>query len=211
MSDSLAQEGHSINPAACKGLLDKLNALEPQIRGMFHVYIKDKINKTRILKTPAPFGRERQFLGLRPNDNNYKVFNEAFAFIPQSTVGDNTGCAVAFLEDIPCVSKRIIVQEGHDSIIQDVLEYPDAIWNSLQLTIQSFVRPIRFDNGITIDIPVEAELGYNMADTVKIKEPLSYENVVAALEKCNEMRQQDLDEKAQRQAHIDIQNLVASV
>lgn len=181
MSDSLAQEGHTLTPEQCQFLLDKTNLAEPRIQGVFHKYVQAEIYKSRVLRTPL--GRERQFLGVRPNDANYSVFNEAYSYIPQSTVGDNTGFAVCYLEtSLPSV-KRAIVQEGHDSIVQDVPARADAIWEYLSETVSSFVRKIRFFNGIEVEIPIEAELGYNFAETLKIQD-LSYDGVVACLKQC---------------------------
>lgn len=186
MSDSLAQEGHSITPAQCQMLLDKANLAEPKIQGVFHKYVQQEIYKTRILRTP--FGRERQFLGVRPNDANYTIFNEAYSYIPQSTVGDNTGFAVAYLESELPSGERAIVQEGHDSIVQDIPAFSDGIWYYLQQTIQAFSRRIIFHNGIEVEIPVEAELGFDFATSVKIKD-LSYDGVVAALAKAMEYKE----------------------
>jgi hypothetical protein len=210
MSDALAQEGHSIPPSACKVMLDKLNRLEPQIQGVFHKYVNDQINKTRMLVSPEPFLRERQFLGLRPNDSNYKLFNEAYAHIPQSTVGDNNGAAVAFLETSLPSGERAIIQECHDSIVQDIPAEASRIWEYLRVTVQSYNRPIRFHNSIEVNIPVEAEIGYNMASMVTI-ETLDYEGVCAALKKCDLLREQELDQKraqAQYQSVIDIASAV---
>lgn len=208
MSDSLAQEGHSIAPAVCKTLLQKLNILEPKIDGVFHKYVKDQINKTRILSTP--FGRERQFLGLRPNDSNYKIFNEAYSYIPQSVVGDNNGFAVCELETELPVEERAIIQECHDSIVQDIPAVSSNIWDYLQRTVVAYNRTITFHNGIEINIPVEAELGYSFKDTVKIKD-FTYESVCAALKECNAMREQELDEKRKQQEHQQLMDLAASI
>ena len=70
MSDSLAQEGHSITTIVCKQLLERADTLEPMVKQVFHSYVRDTISRTRTLITP--FERERQFLGLRPNDTNTK-------------------------------------------------------------------------------------------------------------------------------------------
>lgn len=169
LSDSLATEGHSIPVMACKLMLQALANKEPQTETVFHKYIKDQINITRILKTP--FGRERQFLGLRPNDENYKVFNEAFSYIPQSCVGDNTGFAMHYMESeskLPLLH-RFVVQESHDSLVVDIPDDKDIILAALLEFEKAFDRDIIFHNGIKIKIPIEAEIGYNWADTVKIK------------------------------------------
>ena len=208
MSDSLAKDGYSIPPLSCKTLLDKLNSLEPQIRGVFHEYIKREINKSRVLITP--FGRERQFLGLRPNDNNYKLFNEAYSYIPQSVVGDNNGFAVQLLETTLPPENRAIVQENHDSIVQDIPAKAVIIWEYLQRTVRAYDRTIKFYNGIEINIPVEAELGYNFANTFKIKD-ISYEGVVQALKKCNELREKELNEKRTQEEHQKLMDLASSL
>jgi hypothetical protein len=184
MSESLIQEGHYIAVDACAVMLNRLNSLEPNIRGVFHKYVKDTISTTRILKTP--FGRERQFLGLRPNDANNKIFNEAFAFIPQSSVGDNTGFAVAHIDssdlDRSC---KFIVQEGHDSIVQDIPDNLTILDMALSNCVRAFDRTMRFDNGIEVQVPVEAEIGYDFQTTVTVDD-LSYDGLKKAKQKLLE-------------------------
>jgi hypothetical protein len=204
LSDSLAQEGRSIPVSNCKALLDLLHHLEPSIRDVFHKYIKDTINATRILQTP--YNRERQFLGLRPNDHNYKLFNEAFAWIPQSVVGDNTGFAVDYLESNLPLEKRAIVQENHDSIIQDITFNADNIWEYLRETIVSFDRRIRFYNGIEINIPVEAEIGFNLGETVTLNS-LTYDGVLEAYKKLYDIRQSELDAIARQNEEALLQSI----
>ena len=151
MSDSLAQEGFSINPTMCQHLLDKLTAFDPSTENVFHKYIQEQLYKSRVLETPA--GRQRQFLGLRPNDTNYSILNEAYAYIPQSIVGDNTGFAVHYLETESTPEDRLTVQEGHDSIVQDIPHSASNVWRILERTISSFSRRFTFYNGISIEIP----------------------------------------------------------
>ncbi|HEY1646129.1 MAG TPA: DNA polymerase [Candidatus Saccharimonadales bacterium] len=176
MAESLIREGYWIPVNTCGAMLLALNKLEPNTHGVFHKYIEDTVYDTRMLVTP--FHRERQFLGLRPNDNNVKILNEAYSWIPQSVVGDNTGFAVAHLGSEFCQSS-FIVQEGHDSIVNDIRDTPDDLWNCLCATVAGFDRRIVFHNGIDVQIPIEAELGYDFATTVKVKD-LSYDGLVAA-------------------------------
>lgn len=208
MSDSLAQEGHSISAVICQQLLDKANALEPEIKNVFHKYIQDQINTTRILKTP--FGRERQFLGLRPNDTNYKIFNEAYSYIPQSVVGDNTGFAVSYLENSLPVEERKIVQEGHDSIVQDIPDDTETIWHYLKITEKSFDRDIRFHNGINVRIPIEAELGYDFNRTVSLKE-ISKEALEEALKEIRAIHQAEIEAEEKQKDAERMQQLVATI
>lgn len=185
MHDSLMQEGRFHSVKECEVLLERANAADPSIKGVFHKYIESELSRSRILSTP--FDRERQFLGLRPNSKNGNLLNEAYSYIPQSVVGDNTGFAVEELQLNPEVGIDI-VQEGHDSIIQEVLydgSNIDLLCIALERTIESFVRPITFHNGITVDIPVEAELHFDFAKKVKIK-TLDRKGIIEALEKLGE-------------------------
>jgi hypothetical protein len=169
MHDSLMQEGKFFPINVCANLLERANAADPSIKNVFHKYVETEINKTRTLRTP--FGRERQFLGFRPNAKNGNLLNEAFSYIPQSLVGDNTGFAVEELQLSPWDHAKI-VQEGHDSIVQEVT-YDESnstyIHTALCRTVEAFDRPITFYNGITIEIPVEAELSWDFNHSVKIK------------------------------------------
>ena len=188
MSQSLIQEGHWFSVDYCGVCLDRLNALEPNTKGVFHKYVQDTLYDCGVLRTP--FGRERQFMGLRPDDHNVKIFNEAYAYIPQSVVGDNNGFAVAHIatSSIP-LSHRFIVQESHDSIIQDVPDKLDVMWSCLSNTVTAYDRTITFHNGISIGIPVEAEIGYDLYNMVKVKD-LSYDGLKQAQEKLQERNAQ---------------------
>lgn len=172
MSDSLAKEGYSLPTSTCQFLLDLVGKIDPSVEGVFHKYVEQQIYNTRTLTTP--FGRERQFFGLRGGDTkgNQKVFREAYSYIPQSTVGDNTGFAVYILDggvsrDGECGYRRI-VQEGHDSIVQEVRDSLDDIWQTAQDTIKAFDRTIRFHNGIELKIPIEGKIGYDFDKTITI-------------------------------------------
>ncbi|MDR3392457.1 MAG: DNA polymerase [Sulfuriferula sp.] len=183
MSESLIKEGHFIPVPQCQKLLDRMGELDPNIKRVFHKYVQDTISNTRMLKTP--FGRERLFLGARPNDHNSTVFKEAYAYIPQSVVGDNTGFAVLALESQYPVAERTIVQEGHDSVVQDVRDDVETVYKYLLRTQAAFKRTIKFHNGIELEIPIEAEVGYDFNTTVKIKE-FTRAGVKAAIEKLKE-------------------------
>ena len=208
MSDSLAKEGYSLTPIQCKAILDKVNLVDPSVDKVFHQYIKDCLYANRTLKTP--FGRERIFFGLRGGEtgNNNKIFNEAYSYIPQSTVGDNTGFAVFALETGNEQTRGCIIQEGHDSIVQEIDDSVEAIWNYLALTRAAFERRIKFHNGIEVEIPVEGEIGFDFYHTVSFKskqtgtkkiEDLSYQDVQAAYYKLKEHQEAELIKDAATQ------------
>jgi hypothetical protein len=195
--DVLVQEAQlTMTLGACKDILDKINKSDPSVQGVFHKYVQDTLNGTRVLITP--FRRERQFLSLRPNDYNGNAIKEAYAFIPQSTVGDNTGFTLLKIET---ETPGFIVQEGHDSLVQDIPDNPDTIYERLQASLRAGSRIIRFHNGIEIEIPWEAELGYDFAETVKIKK-LTLQGVREAWQK--------LQDKVKQSNQIQVSFAVAS-
>lgn len=187
MSESLAKEGKSFPPQHCEHILKVANDADPSIKGVFHEYVHRELSKSRILKTPA--GRERQFFGLRGVDpkGNGKIFREAYSYIPQSTVGDNTGFAIYAIETEknPHLQPSTI-QESHDSIIQEINNDTESIWRYLQNTIKAFDRVFRFDNGIEIQIPVEGELAYDFYNSVTLK------NVETGSKKLTDIRYKDV-------------------
>lgn len=207
MSDSLAKEGYALTPNQCDNILQLVNAADPSVDGVFHKYIKDCLDNDRTLRTP--FGRERIFFGLRAGEagSNTKIFNEAYSYIPQSTVGDNTGFAVFALETGNEQTRGRIIQEGHDSIVQEIPDDVDSIWTFLQVTRESFNRRIQFHNGIELQIPVEGEIAYDFYETVSLKsritgtkklDDISYSDVQAAYYKLKEHQAKELENAAKK-------------
>jgi DNA polymerase I-like protein with 3'-5' exonuclease and polymerase domains len=166
MSDSLAKEGYSVSSQVCQFLLDTVGKIDPNVEGVFHAYVQQQLYSTRTLTTP--FGRERQFFGLRGGDTsgNQKIFREAYSFIPQSTVADNTGFAVYYLEKN---GEGCVIQEGHDSIVQEIPDSLDELIEATQKMLYAFDRAIEFHNGITLKIPNEAKISYDFDKTITLK------------------------------------------
>jgi DNA polymerase I-like protein with 3'-5' exonuclease and polymerase domains len=169
MSESLAQEGFSVTEAVCEMLLARAAAVDPTVDSVFHKYVQDCLSNDHLLVTP--FGRERMFLGARPNNDNNSLFNEAYSYIPQSTVGDNTGFALYQLESISedKGEEGVIVQEGHDSIVQDIPADTGTILRYLERTLKAFKRTITFHNGISLEIPIEATLALDFNNEIEIE------------------------------------------
>jgi uracil-DNA glycosylase family 4 len=162
MSEALATEGFTIPQDQCEFLLQSFHGFDPMIRGVFHQYIQQTMMKTRTLRTPL--GRERYFFGLRPFSDNHKLFKEGYAYIPQSTVGDNTGLAINYIEERYTPH---IVLETHDAITLEVKDEPNEILYAAEMLRKGFHRTLMFPNGLQIEIPVEVEVGYNLQDTIK--------------------------------------------
>ena len=163
-SEAAAKEmGLTIPIASCKNILDIVDRIDPNVKRVYHKYIQESISKPEhLLRTPL--GRERAFLGLRSGEKNYSILNEAYSYIPQSVVGDNTGLAVTEIEK----SNHYILQDGHDSLCQEVPDSEQELINVFKATEKAFKRVIRFHNGIEIEIPIEAQISYNWKDKIKL-------------------------------------------
>lgn len=163
MSVELAKEGFSLGVKYCETLLERFHAYEPEIRNSFQKYIEDNIRTKRTLRTPI--GRERYFFGLRPDADNSKIFKEAFSYIPQSTVGDNTGLAVLHCER---AKPGWVIMDTHDAITLELDDREDEILAGLKLLENAFDRELTFPNGTKINIPVEYTLGYDLKNEMEI-------------------------------------------
>ncbi len=163
MSTSLAQEGFSLSVKYCETLLERFHAFEPEIRNSFQQSVVDAIRTTRTLRTPI--GRERYFFGLRPDADNSKIFKEAFSYIPQSSIGDNTGLSILHCER---TKPGWVIMDTHDAVTIEVDFTKTSIINGLNLLKDSFDRKIVFPNGTTIQIPVEYELGFDLKNEVEL-------------------------------------------
>jgi DNA polymerase I-like protein with 3'-5' exonuclease and polymerase domains len=163
MAVELAKEGFSLGVKYCETLLERFHAFEPYIRDSFQQSIETNIRTTRTLKTPI--GRERYFFGLRPDADNSKIFKEAFSYIPQSTVGDNTGLSILYCER---EDPGWVVLDGHDAVTLEVDDSEDRILSGLDLLKNSFDRILTFPNGTQIQIPIEYTLGYDLKNEVEL-------------------------------------------
>lgn len=163
-SEALASEGgFTVGLDACKNILIIIDRLDPNVKRIFHKYIQTELAKpTHLLRTPL--GRERQFLGLRSGEKNYSILNEGYAWIPQSTIGDNTGLAVCHLESC----HNYILQDGHDSLCQELPDTEHELRTVFKNTESAFKRTIRFHNGVEVEIPIEGAIGYDWEHKIKM-------------------------------------------
>lgn len=189
LSEGLAAEGYSYDKATCKLILDKINMVDPNVRGIFHEYVRYCLFSSEH-KLICPLGRERQFFGLRPNEKNYSVLNEAYAYIPQSTIGDNTGLAICYLDEF----NDYLLQESHDSLCQEVPDNESELRRTFQYTREAFDRDIKYHNGIVTKIPIETEIGYNWKDKIKVK-TLTEEGLLTAWKEVKELKLINLEKE----------------
>jgi len=157
MAAQLAAAGKPAPVSFCKAILDKFHQVEPEIRGVFHKYVEHELRTKRLLKTPL--GRERIFHGLRPYGDNSKIYREGYAYIPQSTIGDNNGFAILHCERN---APGHVLQDGHDSILLEVADDFLTVVLGIKLLEQAYNRVLRFPNGYEVRIPIDLRIGYSI-------------------------------------------------
>ena len=176
MSVELVKEGFSLSIKYCENMLERFHLYEPEIRNSFQKYVEDNLRTSRILRTPV--GRERYFFGLRPAADNGKIFKEAFSYIPQSTIGDNTGLSILYCER---ESPGLVVMDTHDAVTLELDDTERSIRAGIELLTESFNRTFTFPlRGIQVRVPIDFELGYDLKDEVELKNT-SIEGIRSAL------------------------------
>lgn len=166
MSEQMAAEGKALAEDYCNAILAKFHEVEPNIKGVFHDYIQRTLKRFRKLITPL--GRERVFHGIHPTRDNSKVFREGYAYIPQSTIGDNTGMALVYVENNRpgwCLGDR------HDALVLEVPDIPEVVIEARDILFKAFDRELKFlESGYTVRIPIEFEIGYSIKGLKKVKD-----------------------------------------
>jgi len=178
-SQVMASEGHVVTEHFCLWLLERFHFANPGIRGIYHRYIQEELCTRRCLTTP--FGFTRQFFGLRDYGDNKKIIKEGYAQIPQGTVGTNTGFAILYLERN---HPGHVVLDDHDAVTLEVPDRPDSVLAAVSWLQEAFNRVIRLPKGLVFTIPIEVELGYDLASMRTVKGDLSAANITRAYEAC---------------------------
>jgi DNA polymerase-1 len=161
MSKDMAKHGFSLPPIICATLLRMFHEAEPEIQGVFQRYVTEQVFKNHELFTPA--GRHRQFFGIRPwrgpdDSSNAKIIREAFSYIPQSTVGDNTGLAILEMER----AKLFTIMDVHDATAVECEDRPEQILRTCETIAAAFDRTFVMPNGFAFKIPIEGQIGYDL-------------------------------------------------
>ena len=171
-SESIYPPYLSITIAQAKRMHEKWLALYSDIpRWWFD--IQRQLEASSTLKTP--YGRERRFY----QQWGPSLFKEAYAYIPQSTVGDHClgathpelgiiGGVYGIYKEIafPSNGEVVILNSSHDSVI---VEAPLKIANEVaEHTYNLLYRPL-IVNGEEFKIPVDAEIGERWGELEPLK------------------------------------------
>jgi hypothetical protein len=185
-SQVMAGEGHVVTEKFCDWMLERFHMANPGIRSAFHHYVREELRTKRQLTTP--FGFTRQFFGLRDYGDNKKIVKEAYAQIPQGTVGTNTGFAILWLENN---HPGHVILDDHDAICLEVPDRLDCVLDAVDWLQQAFDRIIRLPKGLSFRIPIEVELGLDLASMKTVRDHAKRENIRLLYEKLHSSRPKD--------------------
>lgn len=158
---------HRLNYKVAKTGQDMYFLVYPEIKDIFWREIRDNLYQTRTLNTP--FGRKRQFFGRWDE----KLLNEAYAYIPQSTIGDLTCKAMIRMWDydknkwdLPDGAEILV--NGHDSLVGECLEKDvEVCMEKLKWALDI---PLNI-HGKELRIPSDFKIGYNWSEYDKETNP----------------------------------------
>jgi DNA polymerase-1 len=125
----------------------------PEIQNVFWHEIREELFRSLILTTP--FGRKRIFYGKWSD----KFLDEAYSFIPQSTVGDMTNRAMVRVYK-QCPEAELFIN-GHDSLVGqcDIDKVAEVTKK-----IQSLMAIPVVIHGRELIIPTDVEVGLNWGE-----------------------------------------------
>jgi hypothetical protein len=116
------------------------------------------------------------------------VFRDAYSYIPQGSIGDNTGAALLYCEQ---KELELVVSETHDALLLEINDTFEDVLFGVRLLQRAFKRILRCQNGFEFEIPIEMDLGYNLKDTNGLPN-FSEESIQLTLEKLHETRRDKL-------------------
>ena len=160
-----------ITEGEAKRALTIFHNKQPKIKGVFQSGLIAALEKNRTLFSGVPYGFDIDYGGRRTFYKRWgdKLFRQAFSYIPQRTVSDNTkGAGIRIKERIPKIK---IVMESHDALLFCIPKV--KLGDYVPIMKQEMERPISFKNCSlprpNLIIPCEVEIGENYQDMKKFK------------------------------------------
>jgi DNA polymerase I-like protein with 3'-5' exonuclease and polymerase domains len=158
LSESAIKQGIILDPKTAKEFLNKRREVFPEVYNVWHKSVQEELKKSRTLWTP--FGRRRIFMGIA----DHKMFREAYAFVPQSTVPHITNVMWLWASKQPGAE---VLQHGHDALL---IQVEDA---RLDLFVKAFIqetKTIIFEcNGSKVIIPWDGAIGPSWGNMKKVE------------------------------------------
>lgn len=155
-------KGLELDDEECKETVKKYHEAYPGVRA-WQERVQQEIMKSRCLVTP--FGRVRRFYGYMGDSYSLsKLYNEAYSYIPQTTVGDALNAAWLNLTNLANAANLDIqvLQQCHDSL---KLQCNKDDLKIVAKTIKEAFKSVTFEiHGVTRNFPIDIEWGYNWRD-----------------------------------------------
>jgi hypothetical protein len=162
----------TITEAIADKALKIFHAKQPRIQKVFQFQVVEKLKRDKTLIAGLPYGINSNYGGRRTFYDRWgeELFRQAFSYIPQRSVSDNTKNALLRIRD--CIPNIKCVMEAHDGLLFSVpvsmkYEYSGIIKREME-------RPIDFSNCSLprreLIIPCEIEIGHNYRDLSKFKD-----------------------------------------
>lgn len=146
-----------IKMAEAKKLSEMYDGINPLLHN-WHQKIQGELNSTRTLVTPM--GRKRRFLDRWGDD----LFRSAYAFIPQSTVGDLLNVSMTSLyEDEEAQRRMDILMQLHDAIYIQVDDTPEDVAWGMEKLREHMIREVEV-SGDQMIIDVDFSIGPNWGE-----------------------------------------------
>ena len=147
-----------IDVTTAKAIRDQYFNRFPSIKA-WHLSIQSQLNKCRTMTTAL--GRRRTFFGLWGES----LFREAYAYKPQSTVGDLNNLALVRFNDMrdKCEGAEALLTTHDELVVQC---YAKDVANTVAKLREAFRIPVNI-KGRTLLIPVEIKTGPNWEDLKK--------------------------------------------
>jgi len=162
----------AITESIAERALQIFHSKQPRIQQVFQAGVVESLKRNRQLIAALPHGVDAPMGGKRTFFERWgeELFRQAFSYIPQRTVSDNTKMAgIRIRRQIPLIK---IVMESHDALlfsipISKLAEYSVIIKKEME-------RPIDFSQCSLkrrrLKIPCELETGKNYRDLKKFKD-----------------------------------------
>lgn len=151
---------------------------QPKIKSVFQNGIISALEKDRTLFAGIPYGFDIDYGGRRTFYERWgdELFRQAFSYIPQRTVSDNTkGAGIRIKERIPNIK---IIMESHDALLFCMKK--SELGQNVPIMKQEMERPIDFSNCSlkrrSLVIPCDVEIGNNYQHMSKFKDYVPIES-----------------------------------
>jgi uracil-DNA glycosylase family 4 len=161
-----------ITEAIAERALQIFHAKSPKIQQVFQAQVVECLKRNRQLLSPRPYGLDVELCGRRTFFERWgeELNRQAFSYIPQRAVSDNTKmAALRIKERIPTIK---IVMESHDALLFSIPISKRLEW--VPIIKQEMERPIDFSRCSLprheLVIPCEVEIGKNYRDFKKFKD-----------------------------------------